>query len=57
MSILSAVVSEVNEVDQTEANINKTSIIVSNIVNYISTSNASITTNVSIALYLTGNFV
>lgn len=36
---------------------NETSIIVSNIVNYISIPNVSITTNVSIVFYLDGNFV
>lgn len=57
VSTLSAVVTEGNEVDQTGANVNEMSVIVSNIVNYISESDANITTNVSIVLnFLPPNF-
>ena len=46
VSTLSEIVTEGNEADQTAENINETSIVFSNIVDYISSSNANITTNV-----------
>ena len=52
VSTLSSIVTETNEVDQTGTNINETSVIVSNIVNYISESDVNITTNVSIVFYI-----